>query len=111
MTASSRDDGLRIARTLRERVTQPPSPLPIMHVYLFGSVVRGDATPESDVDLAIVCEPFERSKVKEARAIYERMPDLDPRVDLLILHPEDVSNTFSSVAQAVKREGIEVGEI
>lgn len=35
----------------------------IMHLHLHGSVVRGDAGPDSDVDLAAV---FDRAKVRSA---------------------------------------------
>jgi len=82
-----------------------------IHVYqilLYGSVAREDAHKDSDIDIAIVCDAFYPSRVKEARSCYAADKSLDPRVELVILHPEDMENRYLTIAQEVKRDGVEV---
>ncbi len=53
--------------TLRRNIPEIVEGLPVRLVYLHGSVARGEATPLSDVDLALVCDeglsPRERLEV------------------------------------------------
>jgi predicted nucleotidyltransferase len=46
----------RILATLRQHEAELKA-AGIMHLSLFGSVVRDEATPQSDVDLLFECEP------------------------------------------------------
>ncbi|HHS96685.1 MAG TPA: nucleotidyltransferase domain-containing protein [Chloroflexi bacterium] len=52
---------------LRRHIPEIVEDLPVRLVYLHGSVARGEATPLSDVDLALVCDeglsPRERLEV------------------------------------------------
>jgi predicted nucleotidyltransferase len=45
-----------LIETLRRYVPQIVQELPVQLVYLHGSAARGEATPSSDVDIAIVCD-------------------------------------------------------
>ena len=56
----------------------------------------------------MVCEPFERSKVKEAVAFYKLIRDMDTRTEIVILHPDDLKNKYFTLAQEVNRHGIAV---
>jgi predicted nucleotidyltransferase len=49
-------DKERILATLRQHEAELKA-AGIVHLRLFGSVARGEATPESDVDLLFECEP------------------------------------------------------
>ena len=51
---------------------------PIHHVYLFGSHARGEAGPESDVDLCIVADGAER-QFEAARTFREAVWEIWPR--------------------------------
>jgi len=42
--------------TLRQHVPQILQDLPVRLAYLYGSAARGEATPSSDVDIALVCD-------------------------------------------------------
>ena len=51
--------------------------MPLRVVYLFGSHARGEAGPESDVDLCLVAEGAER-QLEAARRFREAMKDVWP---------------------------------
>ena len=59
--------------------------------WVFGSCARGDARPDSDLDVAVLLRPPEQPE--DARALYDlvgRLEKFSPsgRVDLLILGPQ-----------------------
>lgn len=51
--------------------------MPLRAVYLFGSHARGEARPDSDVDLCIVADGAER-QLEEARKFRKAMRDVWP---------------------------------
>jgi predicted nucleotidyltransferase len=60
----------------------------IRHLSLFGSVVRGNAEPGSDIDLAVEFDPAARMDLFRLTALERRLGEiLGRRVDLL---PEPV---------------------
>jgi len=58
--------------------------MPLRAVYLFGSHARGEARPDSDVDLCIVAEGAER-QLEAARKFREAMVDVWPCPALTLL--------------------------
>ena len=58
--------------------------LPLKAVYLFGSHARGDARPDSDVDLCIVADGAER-QLETARRFRLAMADVWPCPALTLL--------------------------
>ena len=52
--------------------------MPLKAVYLFGSHARGEARPDSDVDLCLVAEGAER-QLKAAQSFRRAMSDVWPR--------------------------------
>lgn len=82
--ASAEYDAVLIA--LREYFTQPPAGTAA--VYLFGSVARGDSSPASDVDVAIL---FEQDPPRTLEGLHTALSDdlqarLGRRVDLVVLN-------------------------
>lgn len=55
------------AETLRQCLEAFDRVMPLQAVYLFGSHARGDARPDSDVDLCLVSEGAERQFEAAAR--------------------------------------------
>jgi uncharacterized protein len=86
------------------RVLQVGSPHKIV---LFGSRARGDARPDSDLDLLIL-EDSELPGYKRSPRYYRALTGLFPEIDILVFTPEEVSewsgvpNAFETVAM---REG------
>jgi predicted nucleotidyltransferase len=58
--------------------------MPLRAVYLFGSHARGEARPDSDVDLCIVADGAER-QFEAARKFREAIWDVWPRPALTLL--------------------------
>jgi predicted nucleotidyltransferase len=57
-------------------------------VILFGSHARGDAGPESDVDILVVMD-FEGSKLQRMLELRETLRDIPVPVDILVTRPAD----------------------
>ena len=80
-------------------------------VILFGSHARGDAGPESDVDLIVVeAEPFGPGRdvrLEEAR-LRRALPVFDVSVDILVFSRDDVDywrDSLNHVLARALREG------
>jgi predicted nucleotidyltransferase len=58
-------------------------------VILFGSHARGDATPDSDVDLLVVM-PTKKEAIEQAVEVRQRIRRSFP-LDLIVKTPEDVA--------------------
>ncbi len=62
-------------------------------VILFGSQGRGDATPESDVDLVVIkARPFDetRSRLREEARLYKALARVRVRKDILVYSAADI---------------------
>ncbi len=58
-------------------------------IILFGSAARGDAGPDSDLDLLVVVPP-DRHRRKTAQAIYRNLVDIGSAVDVVVVTTEDL---------------------
>lgn len=80
---------------------------PDARIILFGSRARGQARPDSDLDLLVV-EPELRSRREEFGRLREALGDLGVPVDLIVVSDEHVSkwgNVHGSVIHEAMREG------
>jgi predicted nucleotidyltransferase len=73
-----------------DRVVAEFSP---QRVILFGSHARGDATPDSDVDLLVVM-PTKKEPIEQAVEVRQRVRRSFP-LDLVVKTPEDVARRLS----------------
>jgi predicted nucleotidyltransferase len=55
--------------------------------YLFGSLATGRITPESDIDLLLVCETEERFVERPLR--FGDLLDIFPEIDILVYTPHE----------------------
>lgn len=97
---------LKTARRLRSLLIQQK--IPVVAVYLFGSAARGTASRWSDIDIAVVCNPFEKTPLQEYTAIARSAFSIDSSISVLYFRPEHFKNPYSGVVQEIKREGIAV---
>ena len=81
-------------------------------IVLFGSEARGEATPDSDIDLLLLLEPFDEDLLAVARdAVYDVMwrHDFERLISLHALSAdrfEDLRRKGFGFAKNVDREGI-----
>ena len=105
-THSSYDEAL--LNKMVETIVREVSPETII---LFGSRARGDARPDSDVDLLVVeTEPFspQRSRRKEAARLYIALRGLAISKDILLYSRDEFErwkNSLNHVVGRAHREG------
>ena len=97
-------EGIALARTLKVRLQA--AGYPVHQVYLFGSVAKGTTHRGSDIDVAVLCEPFLPTRHEENMVVRRLRRDLDLRIEPVCLHPADFENRYSTLIQEVKRDGI-----
>jgi predicted nucleotidyltransferase len=96
---------------LRQMVSTIVSEVAPETIILFGSRARGDARPDSDVDLLVVeSEPFspQRSRRKEAARLYMALRGLAVSKDLLLYSREEFDrwkNSLNHIVGRAHREG------
>ena len=108
MTETQFNNEVILLRQLVETIVREAAPEAII---LFGSRARGDARPDSDVDLLVVeTEPFspQRSRRKEAARLYMALRGLAVSKDILLYSRDEFDRWKSSpnhVAGRAHREG------
>lgn len=87
------------------RILRVGSPL---RIVLFGSHARGDARPESDLDLLIVEERSDVPRHKRATPYRMALTDVHPSKDIVVYTPEEIeawSGAPLAFPTAALREG------
>lgn len=100
---SAEDD--RLFADVKRRLAAAPG---VRKVVVFGSRARGDARPDSDLDLVVVAD-VAGSAGERCRRIGAPLSDLAIPIDLVVYTPEEYERfrTWrSGVAAAAEREGI-----
>ncbi len=93
-----------IISTMTERIVRDFHPVQII---LFGSHARGEAHPQSDVDLLVVFSELV-DKRKTAVDIRRALADLPMAKDILVTTPEELArqrNQVGTILRAAQREG------
>jgi len=75
-------------------------------IILFGSAARGEAGPDSDLDLLVVIDTPHRRRL--AQMIYKNLIGLRQSIDVVVVTPEDIRRYMDSPAliiQPALREG------
>lgn len=75
-------------------------------IILFGSHARGDAQPDSDVDLLVVM-PVEGSKRKKATEIDVALADRTVALDLIVVTPEDFERGRHQIGSVLRPAALE----
>lgn len=76
-------------------------------IILFGSHARGDARPDSDVDLLVVLRDVEDARHAAARVL-DLLTDLTIPIDAIVATPEEIErcrDKFGTVLHLALRDG------
>lgn len=105
-TPITRGYALSVAERLRDQLIVKK--IPMRQMFIFGSAASGKTHQWSDIDIAVVCDPFLASKMEETHACSREARAVDVRVEIVYFHPNDLNNKYSTIVQEVKRYGVSV---
>ncbi|MHC4120508.1 MAG: nucleotidyltransferase domain-containing protein [Planctomycetota bacterium] len=80
----------------------------VSKVILFGSHARGDTHADSDIDVAVVSSQFGRDAAEEMMLLRKVAVKVDSRIEAVPFRPEDLDDTLSTLAEEIRRYGIDV---
>lgn len=79
----------------------------IEKVFLFGSYVSGNATKESDIDLAIISSSFSGNRFIDNVNLGKLTWKIDTRIEPIAFRPEDF-NSNNLIANEIIKTGLEI---
>jgi predicted nucleotidyltransferase len=82
--------------------------LSVSRAILFGSYAKGRANPDSDIDIAVVSRQFGRDITKEMMMLRKIALKVDSHIEPVPMCPDDLDDNLSTLAQEIKRFGIDV---
>ncbi len=77
-------------------------------IILFGSHSKGDSTPSSDVDLAVVSRDFGKNRIKEGAKINKILYKIFPEAEAIPISLNEYLNSenVSPILNEIKKTGI-----
>lgn len=100
----TKEYALSVAKQLQSELRKKN--IPFKEVRLFGSTAKNEIHTWSDIDIAIICEPFLETKTDEQHMCSHAARNIDVRSEVVCLHPEDLENKYFTLAKEVQRYGI-----
>ena len=80
--------------------------IPVEKMILFGSYAKGNASADSDIDVAVVSKKFGYDDVDEMQMLWKRTHLVDSRIEPYPLSPKDLEEGFSPIASEIKKYGV-----
>lgn len=63
-------------------------------IVVYGSYARGTATEDSDIDIAVICEPLEGDHLENAAELFKLRRDIDLRIEPVLIESDDPGSGF-----------------
>lgn len=96
----------RLMDEIVRRIVETISP---QKVILFGSQSRGDARPESDLDLLVIADS-KQPRYRRSAPLYGALSDILVPMDILVYSPQEVKE-WSEVPQAFVTTAVREGKV
>lgn len=78
----------------------------VSQVILFGSHAKGNAKPDSDIDIAVISSQFGRNNLKEMMLLRKLALEIDSHIEPLPFSPQDLEDRYSTLSQEIKKYGV-----
>jgi predicted nucleotidyltransferase len=102
------DEKASIVELINEYIAElEKNQIPIAEAILFGSHARGMASPESDIDVALISDAFTGDRFEDRRRIVPFRRKIDSRIEPIPFKPEDF-NDGGILAEEIKKTGITI---
>lgn len=91
----------------RYRCALEDAKIPVAHLILFGSHARGEARPESDVDVCVVSQSFGRDAVREFVTINHIAHQIEPLIEAVNIPLRTWrTDRLSPLLHYIRQEGV-----
>lgn len=75
----------------------------IIDAFLFGSQARGSSHEWSDIDIAVICEPFAEDDIEQNMVLWKIGVKIDARIAPISVSLRDFENEFFPLIPEIKR--------
>ncbi|MEK7657933.1 MAG: nucleotidyltransferase domain-containing protein [Patescibacteria group bacterium] len=82
--------------------------IPIKKLIIFGSYAKGNARPESDIDICVVSPKFGKDSIKELQFLFKIRREIDSRIEPFSVSWEEYKKTASPIIFEIKQFGQEI---
>jgi predicted nucleotidyltransferase len=83
--------------------------IPVEKAYLYGSYARGEENEESDIDVLLVSDVFDRNDDQPIGKTWRISRMIDTRIEPYTVGKKKfLTDQFSPLLQIVKQEGVEI---
>lgn len=102
----TREEAFTLARKFKSALQE--AHVPFDSVIVFGSVARGNMHDQSDIDIAVVGTSFKGDRMQEALEVRRARRPISYKIQPIWLYPENLANKYSTLAQEIRKDGVEV---
>lgn len=82
--------------------------VPFESVIVFGSVARKSMHEQSDIDIAVIGRPYKGNRMDEQHELSYIRRKISYKIQPIWFYPEHLEDKYSTLAQEIKKDGIEV---
>jgi predicted nucleotidyltransferase len=100
------DEDLELLAEVTRRIRAVSDP---QQIILFGSYARGDANPDSDLDLLVIKDEVDSTRA-EATRIYHTLADLTVPIDVVVVRTAYVQR-YGDLVGTVVRPALREGKV
>ena len=97
-----------IQKIVREYGSLLANKWPIEQLIVFGSHAKGTAHEWSDIDLCVVSPSLGKHVFDEMVALDKLTPQVDDRLEVHPMSPQDLLNPYDTLATEIRKYGIPI---